>query len=131
MNPNLMTSPMHMQLNPEVTVRERGVMEKCTFCTHKIHQVKSKAKLESRKVRDGEIVTACQSSCPTGAIVFGDLNDPESRLSKKLQDKRHYPLLEDLNTRPAIQYASKVRNADKLKGETKHHGQSEHKGEHA
>jgi MoCo/4Fe-4S cofactor protein with predicted Tat translocation signal len=117
MNPNLHAAPMNMQLNPEVTVRARGVMEKCSFCTHKIHQAKTKAKLEDRKLKDGDIVTACQASCPTNAIVFGDLNDPESAVSKALKDTRHYSLLEELNTRPAIQYASKIRNADKLKGE--------------
>jgi Fe-S-cluster-containing dehydrogenase component len=67
-------------------------------------------------VRDGEIVTACQASCPTQAIVFGDLNDPNSRVSQALKDQRHYSLLEELNTRPAIQYATKIRNIDKLKG---------------
>lgn len=122
MNPALHASPMHMQLNPEVTVRDRGVMEKCTFCTHKIHQAKSKAKLEDRKVRDGEIVTACQSSCPTQAIVFGDLNDPNSKVSQSLKDQRHYSLLEELNTRPAIQYATKIRNTVSLKGDKHGHG---------
>lgn len=118
---------MHMQLNPEVQVRERGVMEKCTFCTHRIQQAKARAKLEDRKVRDGEIVTACQAACPTGAIIFGDLNDPQSALRNKLQDKRHYQLLEELNAQPAIQYATKIRNSEKLKGES--HG-SHGKGGH-
>lgn len=117
MNPELSASPMHMQLNPEVTVRERGVMEKCSFCTHRIQQAKTKAKLEDRSMKDGDVVTACQASCPTQAIVFGDLNDPKSRVSLSLTDQRHYSLLEDLNTRPAVQYASKIRNVDKLKGD--------------
>jgi molybdopterin-containing oxidoreductase family iron-sulfur binding subunit len=103
MNPQLAASPMQMQLNPEVTVRARGVMEKCSFCTQRIQQGKTRAKLEERKVRDGEIQTACQQSCPTNAIVFGDVNDPESQVSKLLKDPRHYGLLEDLNTRPAVQ----------------------------
>jgi molybdopterin-containing oxidoreductase family iron-sulfur binding subunit len=134
MNPELAASPMHMQLNPEVTVRGRGVMEKCTFCTQRIHQAKSRAKLEDRKVKDGEIQTACQSSCPTGAIVFGDLNDENSQLRKMLAEPRYYGLLEDLNTRPAVQYASKIRNADVLKSEVphkaKHHESHEEKGGH-
>lgn len=109
-------SPMHMALNPEVTVRARGVMEKCTFCIHKIQAGKAKAKLEGRAVRDGEITTACQDSCPTGAIVFGDVNDPESRVSKSLKDARSYQLLEELNTQPAVKYQSKIRNTHALKG---------------
>ncbi len=135
MTPELHASPMHMQLNPEVTVRERGVMEKCTFCTQRIHQAKNQAKLEDRKVHDGEIQTACQSSCPTNAIVFGDLNDPKSKLSQMLAEPRYYGLLEELNTRPAVQYASKIRNTDVLKSEEsphkeKHHEKHEEKGGH-
>jgi molybdopterin-containing oxidoreductase family iron-sulfur binding subunit len=128
MQPALHASPMHMQLNPEVTVRARGVMEKCTFCTHKIQAAKSKAKLEDRKMKDGDVVTACQSSCPTGAIVFGDLNDPESLVSRTLKEERYYSLLEELNNRPAVQYASKIRNTEKLKGESKHGGHAKQGG---
>jgi molybdopterin-containing oxidoreductase family iron-sulfur binding subunit len=132
MAPNLYAAPLHMQLNPEVTVRARGVMEKCSFCTHKIHQAKYRAKLEDRPVKDGDVVTACQSSCPTEAIVFGDLNDPNSKLSIRLKDTRHYSLLEDLNTRPAIQYASKIRNSETLKGEhSVHEGAHAEKGGHS
>ncbi len=134
MNPELTESPMHMQLNPEVTVRERGVMEKCSFCTQRIHQAKTKAKLEDRQLRDGDVVTACQASCPTQAIVFGDLNNPESKVAQALKDARHYSLLEDLNTRPAVQYASKIRNSEKLKGESHGGGHNESqaaKGGHA
>jgi molybdopterin-containing oxidoreductase family iron-sulfur binding subunit len=111
---------MHMQLNPEVNVRMRGVMEKCSFCVHKIKAAKNKAKLEDRAVKDGDVVTACQSSCPTGAIVFGDLNDPNSRVSQTLKEERYYSLLEELNTRPAVRYASKIRNTEKLKGPQPH-----------
>jgi MoCo/4Fe-4S cofactor protein with predicted Tat translocation signal len=117
MNPQYAASPMHMQLNPDVTVRSRGVMEKCSFCVQRIHAAKSTARVEDRKVRDGEIQTACQASCPTQAITFGDLNNPESKVAQMLKEPRYYGLLEDLNTRPAVQYASKIRNADKLKGE--------------
>jgi molybdopterin-containing oxidoreductase family iron-sulfur binding subunit len=127
MHPELHESPLHMALNPEVTVRERGVMEKCTFCTHKIKAVRTVAKLENRKIKDGEVTTACQDSCPTNAIVFGDLNDPQSAVSLALKDTRHYTLLEELNNRPAIQYASKIRNTDQLKGES--HGS--HGAKHA
>ncbi len=115
MQPDLVASPMQMQLNPEVTVRERGVMEKCSLCTQRIKYGKMQAKLQGREVRDGEIQTACQASCPTNAIVFGDVNDPNSKVSQLLKDQRYYSLLVDLNTRPAVKYASKIRNTDKLK----------------
>lgn len=131
MRPELHASPMHMQLNPEVTVRGRGVMEKCTFCTQRIHQAKTHARTEGRKLKDGDVQTACQQSCPTQAIMFGDLNDPNSRLSQWLKEPRYYGLLEDLNTRPAVQYASKIRNTDKLKSEPMHHEKHhEEKGGH-
>jgi molybdopterin-containing oxidoreductase family iron-sulfur binding subunit len=108
-----------MQLNPEVSVRARGVMEKCTFCTQRIHRGKMTAKLEDRPLRDNEIKTACQESCPTNAIVFGDLNNPKSEVAQRREDKRHYSLLEELNTAPAVQYASKIRNSEHLKGESR------------
>jgi Fe-S-cluster-containing dehydrogenase component len=114
-------SPQHLALNPDVIVRSRGVMEKCTFCKHKIEAVRSKTKIEGRKIRDGEVVTACQASCPTGAIIFGNMNDPESRVSKAHKEARTYQLLEELNTQPAVRYQSKIRNTHALK-EQKHHG---------
>jgi MoCo/4Fe-4S cofactor protein with predicted Tat translocation signal len=110
-----MKSPLNMALNPDVTVRARGVMEKCTFCTHKIQAAKSKAKLEDRKLNDGEVKTACEASCPTGAIIFGDMNNPESRVSKSMKDQRSYTLLEELNARPAVQYQTKIRHVSSLK----------------
>lgn len=118
-------SPQHLALNPDVTVRSRGVMEKCSFCKHKIQSARSKAKIEGRKIRDGEVVTACQASCPTGAIVFGDMNDPASRVSKAFKEARTYQLLEELNTQPAVRYQAKIRNTAALK-EQKHHGAPEH-----
>jgi MoCo/4Fe-4S cofactor protein with predicted Tat translocation signal len=131
MNPQLHAEPMNMQLNPEVTVRPRGVMEKCTFCTHKIQQAKMKAKLEERKMKDGDVVVACQSACPAGAIVFGDINDPESQVSLAFKDARSYALLEELNTRPAVQYSSKIRNTNTLKGPSHDsHGKAPGKGGH-
>lgn len=103
--------PLNLVLNPEVTVRNRGVMEKCTFCIQKIQEGKARAKKENRKVKDGDIQTACQQSCPAEAIVFGDLNDPKSKVSQAFNAKNSYALLDDmLNTKPAVKYKTKVRN---------------------
>lgn len=99
-----------MVLNPDVTVRSRGVVEKCSFCVQRIQEKKQEAKLGQRKVYDGEIQTACSQSCPGDAIVFGDLNNPESRISKLFADKRNYHLLEELHTLPSVGYLTKVRN---------------------
>lgn len=117
-----MRAPLHMALNPEVTVRARGVMEKCTFCKHKIVAGKEKAKQEARPVKDGDIKTACQQACPTHAIVFGDLNDPQSEVAKLFKTQRAYDLLEELNNKPAVRYMSKVRNAKAIKSERGGHG---------
>jgi molybdopterin-containing oxidoreductase family iron-sulfur binding subunit len=100
--------PLHLQLNPDVTVRTVGVMEKCTFCVQRIQEGKDRAKDENRPVRDGEIVPACAQTCPGQAIVFGDLNDPASRVSQIGRDARAYRLFDDLNTRPAVTYLAKV-----------------------
>lgn len=102
-----------MVLNPDVTVRARGVMEKCSMCVQRIQAGKLQAKLESRRPVDGEIETACSQSCPTDAIVFGDMNDPQSRISKVLGEEnkeRAYHLLEELNTKPSVSYLTKIRN---------------------
>ena len=100
--------PLNLQLNPDVTVREMGVMEKCTFCVQRIRGAELEAKDEKREVRDGEIVPACSQTCPTSAIVFGDLNDPKSEVSKMSKDPRQYRVLEQLNTKPAITYLKKI-----------------------
>ncbi|HVU06113.1 MAG TPA: TAT-variant-translocated molybdopterin oxidoreductase [Polyangiaceae bacterium] len=99
-----------MMFNPDVTVRFRGVMEKCTFCIQRIQNVKIKAKNARRPIQDGEIRTACQQTCSTGAIVFGDLNDPNSQVRRLQNGKRSYAMLEELNVRPRLQYLARVRN---------------------
>jgi anaerobic selenocysteine-containing dehydrogenase/Fe-S-cluster-containing dehydrogenase component len=100
--------PLNLQLNPDVTVRARGVMEKCTFCIQRIRGAQNQARLEDRPIKDGEFTTACAQACPSDAIVFGNLNDPESRVRQLSQDRRGYHVLEDLNTRPAVTYLAKV-----------------------
>ncbi|MHC4605320.1 MAG: 4Fe-4S dicluster domain-containing protein [Planctomycetota bacterium] len=99
-----------LALNPDVVVRSRGVTEKCTFCVQRITAGTRRARAEGRKVRDGEIRTACAQSCPSGALVFGDLNDPESRVARMAQDPRAYTMVARRGTRPSVFYLTKVRN---------------------
>ncbi|WP_201840269.1 TAT-variant-translocated molybdopterin oxidoreductase [Microvirga zambiensis] len=94
--------------NPQVTVRDRGVMEKCTYCIQRIGTARADARIEDRPLRDGEVVTACQQACPTKAIVFGDVNDPESTVSRLKQSPRNYALLGALNTRPRTTYLARI-----------------------
>jgi molybdopterin-containing oxidoreductase family iron-sulfur binding subunit len=101
---------MRMLANPDVTVRWRGVMEKCTYCVQRINGAKIQSEKENRRVRDGEIVTACQQACPAEAIVFGDLADRESRVVRMKASPVNYSLLEELGTRPRTTYLAAVRN---------------------
>ncbi|MGY0575354.1 4Fe-4S dicluster domain-containing protein [Bradyrhizobium sp. RDM12] len=103
-------APEHAAQNPDVTVRSRGVMEKCTYCTQRIEAAHATADKENRALRDGEVVTACQAACPTKAIVFGDINDPNSEVSRLRRDGRHYTLLEELGTRPRTTYLARWRD---------------------
>ncbi|MFD1768578.1 TAT-variant-translocated molybdopterin oxidoreductase [Sphingobacterium suaedae] len=97
-------------LNPDVTTRSRGVMEKCSMCIQRIQGGKLKAKIENRKLKDGDVKMACQEACSANAIIFGDVNDPESEVSKALRNERVYYVLEEINVQPNIGYMTKVRN---------------------
>ena len=101
---------LQLAMNPDVTVRARGVMEKCTYCTQRINREKIDARLAGRELRDGDVKTACQQACPASAIEFGDLRNPSSRIAQAKADPRNYALLEELNTKPRTTYLAKVRN---------------------
>lgn len=104
------TESMQLAMNPDVTMRTRGVMEKCTFCIQRIRVGTDRATMDGRALADGDIKTACQQTCPANAITFGDLNDPTSKVAKLAKNKRGYHVLAELNTRPSVTYLSKVRN---------------------
>jgi molybdopterin-containing oxidoreductase family iron-sulfur binding subunit len=106
------TPVLRLGRNPDVTVRGRGVMEKCTYCVQRINAARIDAEKENRSIRDGEIVTACQQACPAQAIVFGNLNDPDSRVARLQADQRNYSLLGGLNTRPRTTYLAAIRHVN-------------------
>ena len=99
-----------MGMNPEVTVRARGVMEKCTYCVQRISTARIQAKNDGRPVKDGEVVPACAQSCPANAITFGDLADPESEVAKLEKSPRAYGILEELNVKPRTKYLARIVN---------------------
>ena len=101
---------LQMAYNPDVTVRARGVMEKCTYCVQRLTRVRRDAKLAGREVQDGDIKTACQQACPAVAIEFGDIRDEKSRVAAAKQSPRRYALLGDLNTKPRTSYLSRLKN---------------------
>jgi molybdopterin-containing oxidoreductase family iron-sulfur binding subunit len=104
------TESLKAQRNPEVTVRMRGVMEKCTYCVQRITNARIEAEKGNQRLVDGDVVTACQAVCPTRAIVFGDLNDPRSQVNQAKASPLDYALLSELNTRPRTTYLAKLSN---------------------
>ena len=106
-----------MAMNPDVTVRSRGTMEKCTYCVQRIERARIAAGRTGRPLGDGEVVPACQQACPAEAIVFGDLNDPGSRVARLKADPRNYGLLTDRNTRPRTTYLASVRHPNPVIGD--------------
>jgi molybdopterin-containing oxidoreductase family iron-sulfur binding subunit len=103
------TPSVKLVKNPDVSVRSRGVMEKCSYCVQRINRARQDAKVQERTIRDGEIRTACQAACPTDAIVFGNINDPQSRVAQEKKSPLNYGLLAELNTRPRTTYMAVVR----------------------
>ncbi|HUR98864.1 MAG TPA: TAT-variant-translocated molybdopterin oxidoreductase [Pyrinomonadaceae bacterium] len=107
------TPQYKLMRNPEVTIRSRGVMEKCTYCTQRIAAARIEAEKDARPISDGEVITACQAACPTDAIIFGDMNDKESQVMKLKNDPRNYRLLNELNTQPRTTYLAELKNQNR------------------
>jgi molybdopterin-containing oxidoreductase family iron-sulfur binding subunit len=107
----------NLVLNPDVTVRSRGVMEKCSFCVQRLQEAKLEARRQGRPLADGAAQTACQQSCPAHAIFFGDLNDPQSEVARLMRDRRRYQVLAELNVQPSVSYLAVVRNRPAGEGE--------------
>ncbi len=120
------TESFRLMRNPDVSVRTRGVMEKCTYCVQRINRARITAKIEDRKIQDGEIITACQQACPTGAIVFGDQNDAESNVAKIKQSKRNFAMLRELNTRPRTTYLARLVNPHNSLAPAESHDEGHH-----
>jgi molybdopterin-containing oxidoreductase family iron-sulfur binding subunit len=117
------TPSLKLMRNPDVTVRSRGVMEKCTYCVQRINLVRIEAEKEGRKIQDGEIRTACQQVCPTEAIVFGDINDPASQVAQLKANSRNYGLLTETNVKPRTSYLARLRNPNpEIPALAAHHG---------
>jgi len=118
---DLRTPSLALLNNPDVTVRARGVMEKCTYCVQRINESRYASEREHRRLRDGDVITACQSACPTRAITFGDISDKESAVSKRKGESRNYGMLAELNTRPRTTYLAKLRNPNpEIETEARH-----------
>jgi molybdopterin-containing oxidoreductase family iron-sulfur binding subunit len=117
-------APLAPLMNPDVSVRSRGVMEKCTYCVQRIEHARIDAEVDGRKIRDGDVVTACQQACPTRAITFGDLNDRESSVRRLRHHPLDYTLLAELNTRPHTTYLARIKNPDPRI--TPHDGENPH-----
>ncbi len=118
-NYSKVAKPLDKAFNPDLTVRSRGVMEKCTFCTQRIKYAKHEAVREDRALKDGDVVTACQEACPSQAIVFGDRNNPETQIAKQFSAKDSFAVIEEYNNVPQVRYHTKVRNKESLKTSSK------------
>jgi molybdopterin-containing oxidoreductase family iron-sulfur binding subunit len=131
------TESLKLQRNPDVTVRLRGVMEKCTYCVQRLNLARIDANIKNTELKDGDVVTACQQACPTKAITFGNIIDPHSKVAELKNHPLNYTILEPLNTRARTSYLGKVRNPSPAlePGITDplvfHHGPGGHHGEHA